>query len=485
MGLSIPSEGQLADAIQALKPGSFERLVEAYLRAKEPHRFRDLSIIGRNPDDVTRQGWPDTEVRRADGRIDAIEITHSSNWRQHLRADLLRIQELGGRIASFLFVAWADAPSREEEQTWREHSAAYGIPLQEVTFLFRKQLLFDLSAPRYARLWADPLGLPLTSLPFVTVDAAYQLFGSDDDPAHFRPSRGEFRDGRVYRPQLQDTVEQLLKTTGWAFLRGRGASGKTTMATSIAMSRADRPVYYIDLTDWDAVDESRAIDTLLTRADDQVLFVIDNVHLEPEFTRRLFDIWYNARNGSHLLLLGRATTPRPPHRGHAHPLRDLEAGAVDLLVQSPDLLGVYRRLLRRIRPNEATPQTEKTWGSFCKKGSDCGGERDLINSPYYFGPLCGQLASRARVLQTEPDMKIPQSVAEILKDHVTLEVESIDRMYLNVYVPQLQREGGIACFLRHHRGHRFVSRFPWCTQGSQIGQILTVLEFMPQRRLYP
>ena len=30
-------------------------------------------------------------------------------------------------------------------------------------------------------------------------------------------------------------------------------------------------------------------------------------------------------------------------------------------------------------------------------------------------------------------MSIPRSVAEVLLEHVTLEVEGIDRMYLNVY----------------------------------------------------
>jgi hypothetical protein len=43
-------------------------------------------------------------------------------------------------------------------------------------------------------------------------------------------------------------------------------------------------------------------------------------------------------------------------------------------------------------------------------------------------------------------MSLPRSVAEILREHVTLEIEGIDRMYLNVYVPQLQREGGVASF---------------------------------------
>jgi hypothetical protein len=54
-------------------------------------------------------------------------------------------------------------------------------------------------------------------------------------------------------------------------------------------------------------------------------------------------------------------------------------------------------------------------------------------------------------------MSVPRSVAEILADHVTLEVEGIDRMYLNVYVGPLQREGGVASFFRFHRGHQFAS----------------------------
>jgi hypothetical protein len=54
-------------------------------------------------------------------------------------------------------------------------------------------------------------------------------------------------------------------------------------------------------------------------------------------------------------------------------------------------------------------------------------------------------------------MEIAHSVAQILTGHVTLEVESIDRMYLNLYVPRLQHERGVVGFFRHHRGHRFTS----------------------------
>jgi hypothetical protein len=49
------------------------------------------------------------------------------------------------------------------------------------------------------------------------------------------------------------------------------------------------------------------------------------------------------------------------------------------------------------------------------------------------------------------------SVAEILADHVTLELESIDRLYLNGYVPGLQTPEAVAHFLRHHRGAKFAS----------------------------
>ena len=46
-------------------------------------------------------------------------------------------------------------------------------------------------------------------------------------------------------------------------------------------------------------------------------------------------------------------------------------------------------------------------------------------------------------------MSVPQTVAEVLSKHVVLEVESIDRMYLNVYVPQLQAVEGTLKFISH------------------------------------
>ena len=54
-------------------------------------------------------------------------------------------------------------------------------------------------------------------------------------------------------------------------------------------------------------------------------------------------------------------------------------------------------------------------------------------------------------------MTVARSVADVLSDHVTLEVECIDRMYLNLYVPKLQYASGIVGFFKYHRGFPFVS----------------------------
>jgi hypothetical protein len=54
-------------------------------------------------------------------------------------------------------------------------------------------------------------------------------------------------------------------------------------------------------------------------------------------------------------------------------------------------------------------------------------------------------------------MTVARSVADVLGEHVTLEVECIDRMYLNLYVPTLQYESGVVGFFRGHLGYAFAS----------------------------
>ena len=54
-------------------------------------------------------------------------------------------------------------------------------------------------------------------------------------------------------------------------------------------------------------------------------------------------------------------------------------------------------------------------------------------------------------------MKITHSLAQLQKEHVVLELECIDRMYLNAYQPKLTTGGGIAAFCRGYLGYRFAS----------------------------
>jgi len=54
-------------------------------------------------------------------------------------------------------------------------------------------------------------------------------------------------------------------------------------------------------------------------------------------------------------------------------------------------------------------------------------------------------------------VSIPKTVADVIREHVTLTVEGIDRMYLNVYQKRLQRGNGVSYFFRNHRGEAFAT----------------------------
>jgi len=49
-------------------------------------------------------------------------------------------------------------------------------------------------------------------------------------------------------------------------------------------------------------------------------------------------------------------------------------------------------------------------------------------------------------------MTLPRSAADVLASHVVFELECIDRIYCNLYVPKLQRDLGVVGFIREHLG---------------------------------
>ena len=54
-------------------------------------------------------------------------------------------------------------------------------------------------------------------------------------------------------------------------------------------------------------------------------------------------------------------------------------------------------------------------------------------------------------------MSLPQTVADVIDQHATLGLECLDRVYLNVYQPQLQTPKAVFRFLRQYYGAGAVS----------------------------
>jgi hypothetical protein len=60
-------------------------------------------------------------------------------------------------------------------------------------------------------------------------------------------------------------------------------------------------------------------------------------------------------------------------------------------------------------------------------------------------------------VSSDGEVSAMPNIETILRDHVTLQVECIDRLYLHGYVPGLQRPGQLAYFLTEHRKNPFAS----------------------------
>ena len=84
-------------------------------------------------------------------------------------------------------------------------------------------------------------------------------------------------------------------------------------------------------------------------------------------------------------------------------------------------------------------------------------------------------------------MNVARNAAEALAEHTMLELECIDRMYLNIYVPVLQTGAGAAHFFRKVRAARLgtptseVTRTPRFS-GSAPRTHLAMLPVQARRR---
>lgn len=65
-------------------------------------------------------------------------------------------------------------------------------------------------------------------------------------------------------------------------------------------------------------------------------------------------------------------------------------------------------------------------------------------------------------------MTIARTVTDGLREHVTLELESIDRMYLNLYVPLLQTANGVAYYIREQMKAPMASTVLLAPKGAEL-----------------
>jgi hypothetical protein len=319
-----------------------------YAKLRYPHRFINLSPVGRNFLNVPIGPWPDARSVLADGRHDVVEASKGKNWEGHLEADLEHIAALGkDRLSGYLFVSLADEPRDTTSlQNIYARLEQLGVPLDQARVVFRRQLVAELTRPIFCRVVQEILNLRSDCTPFSFLHHA-RIFGRGDSAV---PDIKEYLQGKVHRCKQVDQVESLLLTKGCALVRGVGASGKTVLAAQVALGRffSHAPVYYLDLTV--EQDLGQVLEAMTLRSDEQVLFIVDNIHLDEDVANAVFDHWTDYCFLSRLLMLGRVTTTGATAVSSSSGIAELDA--IELVSGTEELLGVFRRVYSKITGDE-------------------------------------------------------------------------------------------------------------------------------------
>src|SRR5258705_3950101 len=77
-----------------------------------------------------------------------------------------------------------------------------------------------------------------------------------------------------------------------------------------------------------------------------------------------------------------------------------------------------------------------------------------------YEPLMRLVGLTGRPSDRSPVMTVARSVGDVLTEHVVFEVDCIDRMYCNVYIPQLQYAAGLVGYVHRQLGLPIASTAP-------------------------
>lgn len=343
---------KIIEKLRLISPNGLQILAEEIALVRDPARYRDLYGRGRNREGQPVAGWPDAGVVRAsDSTIDAVEATRDRDgWRVHIAADLTKASAATyPNLNGFLFVAGYPDPEPSYDEIMRAQSGfiKLGIPDDRVHLLVGNGLVRELADPRYARVLSTILGIAREPKHFRLltrgVAAGVPAFQFDPDDDEYG------REGGVYRPALADAVELQLRDRGCALVLGRGAAGKTVLGRLIAAGRELRalPSWYSDAKQVQEIAEltrGAILEAIVDFGGDGVLFIVDNAHLSEDLANSIYHQWCEVGRpvGTELLLLGRETW----RRGR-RPFQETDLDPVFLRAQADEVLGVYRRIVKR------------------------------------------------------------------------------------------------------------------------------------------
>jgi hypothetical protein len=354
-------ETRIASKLETLHADDVQRLAEDYARIRFPDRFSRFDFRALSREGRSRSGWPDAYIVLPDGRIDGVEATCYKSKRkiwQHLQDDLAKARARSPRLSGLLFVSAQPTiqPLPTELSAWRRRFADEGgLEPHRVDLVFGGQLVQELARPEFARTRVDILGLAELPAWFALVRPKGRPEGPRTD---FVPTANDFESGHVHRSRETDRVLRHLEHEGRALIRGVGASGKTVMAWSLALQTASQgwPAYYLDIA---RLGESTVeatnglIGDMLQFGHPNVLFILDNVHLEEHLATQMAIAWQevDVTQRPKLLFAGREV-----QTGRGSPILEVDMPVVPLRALQDDVRGVYRRLVRLKTGSDGIPE---------------------------------------------------------------------------------------------------------------------------------
>lgn len=365
-----PLEEQIAEVLTRLSAEGMQRVAEDYARIRFPERFPRFDFRAFSLEGKTRRGWPDAWID-SDGRIDGVEATvnkDKSAVSQHLEEDLQNAKSRTPPMGGLIIVSGHPSvqfTGKEVTELRKRFVDEAGIAADRIDIIFGGGLVQELARPEFARTRFEVLGLPFTPRHF---KLAIAKRGPDERRlSDFIPSDEDYARGRVYRPALADQVQARLERSGCALVRGVGACGKSVLAWLLALEATEqrRPAYMLDLADY--IDASPAtgnelIEDLHRFSHPQVLFVLDNCHLNESLAKEVVLAWQTMVKSqqSRLLLLGREL-----HSSRGSLIDGLNIEPLTLKARQQELRGVYLRLAWRCTgdqlPSEPPPNVLDDW----------------------------------------------------------------------------------------------------------------------------